>query len=90
MLSLSVNRGLGGAERRRPAARCDETFQDAGPGSRKDFHSEECRRSAERDLRRTFMQLAQHVRQAEQLRARVRSYTGTQVDELVIDDAEDP
>ena len=70
--------------------RCDEQFfRTPGPGRRKDFHSEECRRGAERDLRRTLAQLAHHERQAEQLRARARSYTRTQVTELSAEETDD-
>lgn len=67
--------------------RCDEQFfRTPGPGRRKDFHSEDCRRSAERDLRRTLAQLAHHERQAEQLRARAQAYTRTQVADLADED----
>jgi hypothetical protein len=61
--------------------RCDEQFvRTPGPGRRKDFHNEECRRSAERDLRRTFARLEHHERQAEQLRARAAAYLRTSVE----------
>jgi hypothetical protein len=62
--------------------RCDVQFQRRpGPGRRKDFHDDECRRSAERDLRRTLALLDHHERQAEQLRARAAAYTRTNLDE---------
>jgi hypothetical protein len=62
--------------------RCDTQFQRRpGPGRRKDFHDDECRRSAERDLRRTLALLEHHERQAEQLRARAAAYMRTNLDE---------
>lgn len=61
--------------------RCDEQFvRIPGPGRPKDFHNEECRRSAERDLRRTLARLEHHERQAEQLRARAAAYLRTSVE----------
>lgn len=69
--------------------RCDEQFfRTPGPGRRKDFHSEDCRRSAERDLRRTLAQLRHHEIQAEQLRARAQSYTRTHVETLDVEESE--
>lgn len=47
----------------------------------KDFHDDDCRRSAERDLRRTLALLDHHERQAEQLRARAAAYMRTNLDE---------
>lgn len=62
--------------------RCDVQFQRRpGPGRRKDFHDDDCRRSAERDLRRTLALLEHHERQADQLRARAAAYVRTNVDE---------
>ncbi len=62
--------------------RCDEQFtRTPGPGRRKDFHNEECRRAAERDLRRTLARLEHHERQAEQLRARAAAYLRTSVED---------
>jgi hypothetical protein len=61
--------------------RCDEQFyRTLGPGRPRDFHSEECRRTAERDLRKTQVQLDHHVRQVEQLRARASAYLRTGID----------
>jgi len=58
--------------------RCDEQFRRAvGPGRRKDFHSEECRRSAERDFRRLEGLLEHYNRQAEQMRSRIAAYLRT-------------
>lgn len=66
--------------------RCDEQFsRTLGPGRPKDFHSEDCRRAAERDLRRVKAQRAHHERQAEQLRARERAYVRTAVDDSSTD-----
>lgn len=63
--------------------RCDAQFQRRpGPGRRKDFHDDDCRRSAERDLRRTLALLEHHERQAEQLRARAAAYVRTNLDEV--------
>lgn len=62
--------------------RCDEQFRRAvGPGRRKDFHSEECRRNAERDFRRLTGLLEHYNRQAEQMRARIAAYLRTNGDE---------
>lgn len=62
--------------------RCDEQFQRAfGPGRRKDFHSEECRRNAERDHRRLAARLEHYDRQAEQVRARLGAYLRTNGDD---------
>ena len=64
--------------------RCDEQFQRAvGPGRRKDFHSEECRRDAERDYRRLASFLEHYNRQAEQLRARITAYLRTNADDEI-------
>src|SRR3954453_8993190 len=55
--------------------RCDETFfLTPGPGRRRAFHDEDCRRRAERDLRRTLARLAQRGPKGGQLRARARAY----------------
>jgi hypothetical protein len=62
--------------------RCDEQFQRRpGPGRPKDFHDDECRRSAEKDLRRTLARLEHLERQVEQLRARAAAYVRTSVDD---------
>lgn len=62
--------------------RCDEQFQRRpGPGRRREFHDEDCRRDGERDLRRTAALLEHHERQAEQLRARAAAYLRTTLDE---------
>ena len=58
--------------------RCDEQFQrELGPGRRKDFHSEECRRSAEQDRRKLESRLDHYERQAVQMRARLAAYVRT-------------
>lgn len=58
--------------------RCDEQFRRAvGPGRRKDFHSEDCRRDAEREHRRLESLLSHYERQAEQVRARIGAYLRT-------------
>lgn len=58
--------------------RCDEQFQrELGPGRRKDFHSDECRRRAEQDRRRLVSLLRHYERQAEQMRARIAAYVCT-------------
>lgn len=75
---------LGLAAQRHTCAnpRCDEEFDRLlTPGRPKDFHNEECRRSAERDLRRIRAKLRHHERQAEQLRARAGSYLRTNVED---------
>lgn len=62
--------------------RCDEQFQRRpGPGRRREFHDEDCRRDAERDLRRTLALLEHHERQAEQLRARAEAYVRTNLED---------
>lgn len=62
--------------------RCDAQFQRRpGPGRRKDFYDDDCRRSAEGDLRRTVALLGHHERQTEQLRARAAAYVRTNLDE---------
>lgn len=64
--------------------RCDEQFlRPSGPGRRRDFHSEDCRRAAERDYRRLSARLDHYVRQADQMRARIAAYLRTSTDELV-------
>lgn len=61
--------------------RCDEQFQrELGPGRRKDFHSEECRRSAEQDRRKLASRLEHYERQAVQMRARLAAYVRTSSD----------
>lgn len=74
--------GLAGQQFTCANPRCDEQFiRTASRGRPKDFHSEDCRRAAERDLRRVQAQLAHHERQAEQLRARMGAYLRTASDE---------
>ena len=64
--------------------RCDEQFQrTVGPGRRKDFHSEECRREAERDYRRLAGFLEHYNRQTEQIRARIAAYLRTNADDEI-------
>jgi hypothetical protein len=64
--------------------RCDEQFlRSVGPGRRKDFHSEECRRNAERDYRRLAGLLEHYNRQATQMRARIDAYLRTNGDDGV-------
>lgn len=71
--------GLGAQQFTCANPRCDEQFlRTSSRGRPRDFHSEECRRAAERDLRRIEAQLAHHERQAEQLRGRAGSYLRTQ------------
>jgi hypothetical protein len=66
--------------------RCDQQFLRAvGPGRRKDFHSEDCRRDAERDYRRLAGLLEHYERQADQIRARVASYLRTNTDDMPVD-----
>lgn len=61
--------------------KCDEQFLRAvGPGRRKDFHSEECRRTAEREHRRIASLLEHYNRQADQMRARMAAYLRTSGD----------
>ncbi|GAC1525272.1 hypothetical protein [Nocardioides sp. Root140] len=70
--------GLGGQQFTCANPRCDEQFiRTSARGRPKDFHSEDCRRAALRDLRRIMAQLAHHERQAEQLRARADAYLRT-------------
>lgn len=62
--------------------RCDVQFvQSAGRGRRRDFHDEECRRAAERDLRRTRGLIDHLERQLEELSARAGAYVRTSVDD---------
>jgi len=62
--------------------RCDEQFlRPVSPGRRKDFHSEECRRNAERDHRRLAGLLEHYNRQADQMRARMSAYLRTNADD---------
>jgi hypothetical protein len=64
--------------------RCDEQFlRPVGPGRRKDFHSEDCRRNAERDQRRLSGLLEHYNRQADQMRARISAYLRTNTDVVV-------
>jgi hypothetical protein len=64
--------------------RCDEQFRRAvGPGRPKDFHSEDCRRSAEREHRRLAGLLGHYERQAEQIRARIGAYLRTSGEEAL-------
>jgi hypothetical protein len=61
--------------------RCDQEFdRDLGPGRRKDFHSEECRRRAEADHRKLTSRLEHYERQAETMRARLNAYVRTSTD----------
>ena len=79
--------GLGAQQHTCANPRCDEEFDRLlTPGRPKDFHNEECRRSAERDLRRIRAKLRHHERQAEQLRARAGSYLRTSVEDSDIPD----
>lgn len=56
--------------------RCDEQFvRLVRPGQRQKFHSDDCRREAERDLRRTNARIEHHVAALEQLRAQAAAYT---------------
>jgi hypothetical protein len=81
--------GLGAQQHTCANPRCDEEFDRLlTPGRPKDFHNEECRRSAERDLRRIRAKLRHHERQAEQLRARAGAYLRTTVEDT--DVAEGP
>ena len=58
--------------------RCDEQFRRiVRPGRPKDFHSEDCRRSAEREQRRLAGLLSHYERQADQMRARIGAYLRT-------------
>lgn len=62
--------------------RCEEQFQrELGPGRRKDFHSEDCRRSAEHDRRKIASRVEHYERQAEQMRARLVGYVRTTGDD---------
>lgn len=73
--------GLGSQQFTCANPRCDEQFQRRpGPGRRKEFHDDDCRREAERDLRRTLALLEHHERQAEQLRARAAAYVRTNLE----------
>lgn len=64
--------------------RCDQQFlRQLGPGRRKDFHSEDCRRNAERDQRRLCGLLEHYNRQADQMRARIAAYLRTNPDGAV-------
>lgn len=55
--------------------RCDEQFmRTPGVGRPKFFHSDDCRRRAEKDLRRTQTSIRQHEQQLEQLRAQEAAY----------------
>ena len=77
-LAERENLGLGGQQFTCANPRCDEQFvRTSSRGRPRDFHDEDCRRAAERDLRRIQAQLAHHERQAEQLRARAGAYLRT-------------
>ena len=66
--------------------RCDEQFlRSVGPGRRKDFHSEDCRRAAERDYRKLASRLEHYERQAEQMRARLGAYLRTNNKDAVVE-----
>lgn len=55
--------------------RCMEQFKRTGSrGQPKRFHSEDCRRSAERDLRRLQSQLEHHEQQAQMMRGLISNY----------------
>lgn len=83
--------GLGGQHFTCANPRCDEQFmRTASRGRPKDFHSEDCRRAALRDLRRIQAQLAHHERQAEQLRARAGAYLRTPATEAGDDTGHGP
>lgn len=83
--------GLGGQHFTCANPRCDEQFmRTASRGRPKDFHSEDCRRAALRDLRRIQAQLAHHERQAEQLRARAGAYLRTPATETDDDTGHGP
>jgi hypothetical protein len=61
--------------------RCDVEFdRDLGPGRRKDFHTEECRRRAEADRRKLTSRLEHYERQADTMRARLSAYIRTSTD----------
>ncbi len=77
VIELAEREGLGlrGQQFTCANPRCDEQFiRTSARGRPKDFHSEDCRRAALRDLRRIMAQLTHHERQAEQLRARADAY----------------
>lgn len=77
-LAARESLGLGGQQFTCANPRCDEQFiRTSTRGRPKDFHDEDCRRAAERDLRRIQAQLNHHERQAEQLRARAGAYLRT-------------
>lgn len=79
--------GLGAQQHTCANPRCDEEFvRLLAPGRPKDFHDEDCRRNAEKDLRRIRAKLKHHERQAEQLRARAGSYIRTTVDDADVVD----
>lgn len=74
--------GLGAQQHVCANPRCDVQFDRLlGPGRPKDFHDEDCRRSAEKDLRRILSQLAHYERQVATLKARAQSYVRTTVDD---------
>lgn len=65
--------------------RCDEQFlRTVGPGRRKDFHNEDCRRAAERDYRKLASRLDHYERQAEQMRARLGAYLRTNNEDAAV------
>lgn len=75
--------GLGAQQHLCANPRCDVQFSRVlGPGRRKDFHDDDCRRNSEQDLRRILSHLAHYERQAEQLRARASSYIRTNPGEV--------
>jgi hypothetical protein len=77
---LDANPALSAQQATCANPRCDEQFfRTPGPGRPRDFHSEDCRRSAERDLRKTLGQIEHLQHQAEQLRARASAYIRTSV-----------
>lgn len=64
--------------------KCDEQFRrTVGRGRPKDFHSEDCRRNAEREHRRLVSLLNHYERQADQVRARIGAYLRTAGEDAV-------
>lgn len=93
VIELAEREGLGLGSQQFTCAnpRCDEQFiRTASRGRPKDFHSEDCRRAALRDLRRIQAQLAHHERQADQLRARAGAYLRTSATDTDTDASSGP
>ncbi|WP_042377207.1 hypothetical protein [Gordonia alkanivorans] len=93
MITLAQQRKVVGIEERRRSAeqaapvtalcanpRCDEQFMrvPGSPGRRRDYHSESCRRSAERDERRLHSQIEEAQFQLDQLRNKAQAYVRPQ------------